>query len=270
MTFWKDVTYAARVLLKSPGFTAVAVLAVALGVGANTAIFSVVNAVLLKPLNYEEPDQLVLINHNYPKIDLKASVSAPGYAYYRDNAKSFSGVAAFTGWNVNLTGEGEPERLQGMSVTPGLLRTLGAEAAVGRTFADEEGQAGNNKVVVLSDGFWRRRFGGLPVVGKSVTLNGEPYTVVGVMPPGFQFGREWSGQTPDLWSPIAFTPQQLDASAGLTSEYLGVLARLKPGVTGAQAQAEMDAIAADLRRQYMPGADAGTWGLLLTRYDEFI
>jgi putative ABC transport system permease protein len=270
MTLWNDITYAARVLLKSPGFTVVAVLAVALGVGANTAIFSVVNAVLLKPLNYEEPHQLVLINHNYPKIDLKASVSAPGYAYYRDNAKSFSGLSAFTGWNVNLTGEGEPERLQGMSVTPDLFRTLGAEPAAGRTFAAEEGRAGNNKVVVLSDGFWRRRFGGVPVVGKTVTLNGEPYEVVGVMQPGFQFGREWGGQAPDLWSPIAFTPQQLDANTSLTSEYLGVLARLRPGVGAARAQAELDAIAADLRRQYMPGAEASNWGLLLTRYDEFV
>ena len=269
-TFWKDVQYAARVLLKSPGFTAVAVLAVALGVGANTAIFSVVNAVLLKPLNYAEPDQLVLINHNYPKIDLKASVSAPGYAYYRDNAKSFDSVAAFTSWNVNLTGEGEPERLQGLSVTTNLLQTLGAQTADGRVFTAEEGTPGNNKVVVLSDGFWRRRFGGVPVVGKAITLNGEPYTIVGVMPPTFQFGREWNAQTPDVWSPMAFTPQQLDASTGLTSEYLGVMARLKDGVGVAQAQAEMDAISADLRRQYMPGADASNWGLLLTRYDEFV
>ena len=269
-TFWKDVTYAARVLLKSPGFTAVAVLAVALGVGANTAIFSVVNAVLLKPLNYQEPDQLLLLNHNYPKIDLKASVSAPGYVYYRDNAKSFSDIAAFTGWSVNLTGEGEPERLQGGSVTTNLFQTLGATAAQGRVFTAEEGEVGKNKVVVLSDGFWRRRFGGVPVVGKNITLNGEPYAVVGVMPPAFQFGREFGGQPADLWSPIAFTPQQRDPSSGLTNEYLGVAARLKPGVGAAQAQAEMDSIAADLRRQYMPGADANNWGLLLTRYDEFV
>ena len=269
-TFWKDVRYAARVLWKSPGFTAVAVLAVALGVGANTAIFSVVNAVLLKPLAYEEPNQLVLINHNYPKIDLKASVSAPGYAYYRDNARSFSGVAALTGWNVNLTGEGEPERLQGMSVTPNLFQTLGARASAGRTFTAEEGAPGNNKVVVLSDGFWRRRFAGLPVVGKVVTLNGEPYNVVGVMPPGFQLGREFGGQAPELWSPIAFTPQQLDPTTGLTSEYLAVVARLKPGVSVAQAQAEMDAMAADLRRQYMPNSGPDNWGLLLTSYEEFV
>ncbi|HEX8559121.1 MAG TPA: ABC transporter permease [Pyrinomonadaceae bacterium] len=269
-TFWNDVRYAARVLLKSPGFTAVAVLAVALGVGANTAIFSVVNAVLLKPLNYREPGQLLLLNHNYPKIDLKASVSAPGYVYYRDNAKSFSGLAAFTGWSVNLTGEGEPERLQGSTVTPNLFETLGAAAAQGRVFTAEEGEAGRNKVVVLSDAFWRRRFGGVPVVGKSVMLNGEPYAVVGVMPPDFQFGREFGGQSPDLWAPITFTPQQLDPNTGLTSEFLNVVGRLGPGATAGAAQAEMDAIAADLRRQYMQGADASNWGLLLTRFDEAV
>ena len=269
-TLWKDVQYAARVLWKSPGFTAVAVIAVALGVGANTAIFSVVNAVLLKPLNYKDPGQLVLINHNYPKLDLKASVSAPGYAYYRDNAKSFSGLAAATGWSVNLTGEGEPERLQGMTATTNLFSLLGAEAVEGRTFTAEEEQAGNNKVVVLGNAFWRRRFGGLPVVGKNLMLNGEPYIVVGVMPPGVEFGREWSGQAPDLWTPLTFTPQQLDPNTGLTNEYLGVLARLKPDVKPEQAQAELDTMAADLRRQYMPGADESNWGLLLTRFDEFV
>src|SRR5947209_814292 len=269
-TLWQDIRYAARMLWKSPGFTAVAVIAVALGVGANSAIFSVVNAVLLKPLAYKDPGQLVLINHNYKKIDLRASVSAPGYAYYRDNAKSFSDVAAFGPMNVNLTGEGEPERLQGMSVTANFFQTLGARAAQGRTFSAEENREGNNKVVVLSDAFWRRRFGGVAVVGKSVTLNGEPYTVVGVMPPGFQFGREFGPTGPDLWSPITFTPQQLDPNNNLTSEYLGVVARMKPGVSAGQAQAEMNSIADDLRRQYMPGMDESNWGLLLKPLDAFV
>jgi putative ABC transport system permease protein len=270
MTLWQDVRYAARVLLKSKGFTAVAVVAIALGVGANTAIFSVVNAVLLKPLNYSDPGRLVIINHNYKKIDLKASVSAPGFNYYRANAKSFSDMSAGTGWSVNLTGEGEPERLQGIAVTPNLFALLGAQAADGRTFTAEEGQVGGNRAVILGNAFWKRRFGGVPVVGKNLMLNGEPYTVVGVMPPGMEFGREWSGQAPDIWGPLAFTPQQLDPSTGLTSEYLGVVARLKPGVTHEQAQAELDAIAAELRRQYMPGADESNWGLLLTRFDEFV
>ena len=132
-TLLKDLRYAARVLRKSPGFTLIAVIAVALGVGANSAIFSVVNAVLLKPLDYREPSQLVLLQHNYKKLDLKATVAPAGYAYYRDNAKSFSDVAAFTGFSANLTGEGEPERLNGMYVTANMFPALGAQAAEGRT-----------------------------------------------------------------------------------------------------------------------------------------
>jgi predicted permease len=269
-TLSQDLRYAARVLLKSPGFTVVAVLAVALGIGANSAIFSVVNAVLLKPLAYKDPGQLILINHNYKKIDLKASVSAPGYIYYRDNAKSFSDVSAFTGLNVNMTGEGEPERLQGMSVTSNLFQTLGAQAAKGRTFLGEENQEGHEKVVVLSDAFWHRRFGGVDVLGKNITLNGEPYTVVGIMPPDFGFGREFLPPAPDLWAPITFTPQQLDPNNNLTSEYLGVVARMKPGVGAGQAQAELNSIADDLRRQYMPGMDESNWGLLATSFNEFV
>jgi putative ABC transport system permease protein len=269
-TFWKDVQYAARVLLKSPGFTAIAVIAIALGVGANTAIFSVVNAVLLKPLSYKEPSQLVLIQHHYPKLDLRATVSAAGYAYYRDNVKSFSDVSAISGFSVNLTGEGEPERLAGMQVTANLFPALGAQAAEGRTFAAEENEEGRGKVVVLSDGFWRRRFAAQPVVGKLVTLNGEPYTIVGVMPSTFQLGREFGGQQPDLWAPITFTPQQLDPNRSLTNEYLTVYGRMRPGVTVEQAQAEMEAVAADLRRQYMPNSDASNWTLLLTPLEEFV
>ncbi len=158
-SFFKDIRYGVRTLLKTPSFTLVAVLALALGIGANTAIFSVVNAILLRPLAYKDSGQLMLINHNYPKLDLKASVSAPGYVHYRDNAKSFSDVAAISGWNVNLTGDGEPERLQGMSVSHNLFPMLGAQAAQGRTLLAEENRIGNNRVVVLSDALWRRRFG---------------------------------------------------------------------------------------------------------------
>src|ERR1043166_6180791 len=269
-TFLKDVRYAARVLLKSPGFTAVAVLAVALGVGANTAIFSVVNAVLLKPLPYRDPGQLVLIYHNYPKLDLKAPTSAAGYVYYRDHNKSFSDVAGFTPSSVNLTGEGEPERLSVMQVTANLFPMLGSQPEQGRVFSADENQAGKEKVAVLSDAFWRRRFAGVPVMGKALTLNGEPYTIVGGMPPQFQLGREFSGQSPDLWTPITFKPEQLDPNSSMTVEYLNVLARLSPGVDIKQAQAEMDSMAADLRRQYMPDMDASNWGLLLAPLDEFV
>jgi predicted permease len=270
-TLLKDLRYAARVLRKSPGFSLVAVIAVALGVGANTAIFSVVNAVLLKPLAYKDPQQLVLLQHNYKKLDLKATVAAAGYAYYRDNAKSFSEVAAFNGFSANLTGEGDPERLAGMYVTANIFPALGAQAAQGRTILPEENETGRNKVVVLSNGFWQRRFAGLPVVGKNITLNGEPYTVVGVMPPAFNLGTEFGGnQTPDLWAPMTFRPEQLAAATGWGSEYLNVVARMKPGVSIQQAQAEMDTIAADVRRQFLTDTEESSWGLLLTPLDEFV
>jgi putative ABC transport system permease protein len=270
-TLLKDLRYAARVLRKSPGFTVVAVIAIALGVGANTAIFSVVNAVLLKPLNYRDPQQLVLLEHNYKKLDLHATVAPAGYAYYRDNAKSFSDVAAFSSFSANLTGEGEPERLNAMYVTANMFPALGAQAAEGRTLLPEENDAGRNKVVVLSDGFWHRRFAGLPIVGKNVTLNGEPYTVVGIMPPSFNLGREFGfGQTPDLWAPITFKPEQLAPDTGWSTEYLNVVARMKPGVTVEQAQAEMNTIAADVRRQFLTGTEESSWGLLLTPLDEYV
>jgi putative ABC transport system permease protein len=268
-TLWQDLRYGFRTLLRKPGFTAVAVIALALGIGANTAIFSVVNSILLRPLGYKDPERLVTINHDYPKINLKASVSAPGYAHYRDHAKSFESVAAMTGGNFNLTGGGDPERLNGSRITHNFFGTLGAKAAQGRVFLPEEDQPGKNKVVVLSHSFWQQRFGGDPgVVNKNITLNDEGYTVVGVMPPSFQFGRE-IGQLIDLWTPIAFTPEQLSTN-NLTNEYLFVVARLKPEVTIGQAQAELDTLAANLRQQYMPGADRSHWGLTTQFFRELV
>ncbi|MBX3277542.1 MAG: ABC transporter permease [Acidobacteria bacterium] len=268
-TLRQDLRFSLRMLWKNPTFTAVAVITLALGIGANSAIFSVVNAVLLKPLAYANPEQLVLINHNYPKINLRASVSAFGYVHYRDNAKSFSSVAALSGWPANLTGEGEPERLSGIQVTPNLFMTLGAHPAMGRVFAPDEDQTGKNRVVVLSHAFWQRRFGGDPsILNRQIALNGENHTIIGVMPATFQFGREL-GQITDLWAPLVFTPEQL-TPARLTFEFLFVLARLKDGVTMQQAQSEMDAIAASLREQYAPGQDSSNWNLLVSSFREMV
>jgi len=268
-TLLQDLRFGIRTLIKSPGFAIVALLTLALGIGANSAIFSLVNAILLRPLACKNPEQLVTINHNYQKINLKASVSAFGYVHYRENAKLFESIAALTGWAANLTGEGEPERLTGTAVTANFFQMLGAEAAMGRTFAPGEDQAGKNRVLVLSHGFWQRRFGGDPnILTKTLTLNGENYNVGGVMPQGFQFGREF-GQVVDLWGPIAFTEQQLSPNS-ITNEFLTVIGRLRPGVAQQQAQAEMSTIAASLRQRCMPGLDATNWDLLLTSFRELV
>ncbi|HZF40608.1 MAG TPA: ABC transporter permease, partial [Blastocatellia bacterium] len=145
-TLWQDLRYGFRALTRKPGFTVVAIIALALGIGANTAIFSVINSVLLRPLAYQEPAALVVINHDYPKINLKASVSAIGYTHYRDNAKSFESVAATTGGGFNLTGGGDPEQLNGSLVTHNFFSALGARPALGRLFLPEEDQPGRNKV----------------------------------------------------------------------------------------------------------------------------
>jgi putative ABC transport system permease protein len=271
-TLLQDLRYGARMLLKQPGFTVVAVIALALGIGANTAIFSVVNAILLRPLNYKDSGRLVQINHNYPKLDLKASVSAIGYTHYRDHCDAFETIGAASFWPVNLTETGDPERLQGMAVTHTFLPMLGIEPARGRVFAAGEDQPGHNRVVVLSDGLWRRRFAADPsLVDNTIRLNGEQYTVIGIMPPGFQFGREFA-QPIDLYSPIAFTPEQLDTNRW-RNEFLFVIAKLKANVTIEQAQAEMDTIAANIRQEYFGGGDANdpsSWGLLLRSMREIV
>jgi putative ABC transport system permease protein len=268
-SFGKDLRYGFRMLFKKPGFTAVAVLALALGIGANSAIFSVVNAVLLRPLGYKDPDRLVAINHNYPKLNLKASVSAFGFKTYTEQNHVFENLAAFGGWNVNFTGVDEPERLRGLLVSSSFFPTLGVGTTMGRSFLPEENQEGRERVVVLSDGLWRRKFGSDPaILGKTLTLNDQTFTVVGIMPADFRFGRE-TGNEFELYAPITFTPQQLSSDA-LTYEFLSVFARLKPGVTIQQAQADMDTIAANLREQYMPGRDASGWGLTLQPVHELL
>ena len=252
-TLLADLRYGFRTLLKSPGFTAVAVIALALGIGANTAIFSVVNALLLKPLPYKDAERLVLIWHTYPQLKLdQASVSAPSYVEYRDMTSSFEQVATATTWSVNLTGIGEPERLQGARVSYNLFTTVGVQPIAGRGFLAEEDQAGKNRVVVLSYGLWQRRFGGDPrLVGQTITLDGNTYDVVGIMPKGFVFMIDV-----DLFTPIAFTSEQL-AATNHGNEYLVCVARLNPSVAFGQAAAEMNTLADQLRPQFY----GPNWGI---------
>jgi putative ABC transport system permease protein len=271
-TLWQDLRYGARMLLRQPGVTSIAVMALALGIGANTAIFSVVNAVLLRPLNYADSERLVMINHHYPKNNVKASVSAVGYSHYRDHSQSFESIGALAAWSPNLTGSGDPERLNGMSVTHSFLPMLGAKYSLGRAISADDDQPGKNQVVVLSDAFWRRRFGGDPeIVGKTILLNGVNHSVIGVTAPGYEFGREF-GPAVELWRPIAFTQQLLDPRRWRNETLTAVIAKLKPGVSFANAQREMDTIAANVRQTYFEGkaASPSDWGLALQPLRELV
>src|SRR5215216_6185658 len=218
---WQDLRYAARMLSKSPGFTFVAVLTLALGIGANTAIFSVVYGVLLRPLPYTDPDRLVIFMQAYPQKGLNTwGLSQANFAMYRDQNQSFERIAAYTSTGFNLTGDGEPERLIGANVTADFFGVFGVEPALGRTFRPEEDTPGNNNVCVLSYSFWQRRFAGDPqVLGTALSLNNNPTEIVGVMPKGFAFPE--SGV--DVWVPIGLNPQRRFGFTNIS------VARLKPG-----------------------------------------
>ena len=250
MNVQQDLRYALRTLLKRPAFTAVAVLTLALGVGLNTAIFSVVNAALLKPFPFPDSHELVSIYHSYPKINLlRASVSAPALRYYQENARSFEGIGAYSGYQApqNLTGIGNPERVMSVRVNHDFFPVLGVSPQLGRVFAKEEDQPGRNRVVVLSHAFWAQRFGADPqAVGKTVRLDGESYTVVGVMSSGFNFPSDT-----ELWMPFGFSAEQWGAGV----EFMEVVARLKDGVTQPQAQAEMNSITEAIRKEFEAGPD---------------
>lgn len=242
---WQDFSFGLRMLAKNPGFTSVAVLALALGIGANSAIFSVVNTVLLRPLPYQDPDRIVMVwedgsSHGFP-INV---TSAANYIDWRDQNQVFEGMAVIGRASFNLTGAGEPERIDGRRVSANLFPLLGVDAELGRTFLPEEDSPGASRVVILSHRLWQRRFGARPdIIGQRLILNAESYEVVGVMPPAFQF----PGRDDQLWVPIAFTPQQAPDRGNNSFE---VVARLKPAVSTAQAESEMDTIVARLQQQY--------------------
>ncbi|MBI4552977.1 MAG: ABC transporter permease, partial [Candidatus Latescibacteria bacterium] len=186
-TLWQDLRYGVRMLRRSPGFTAVAVLTLALGIGANTAIFSVVNAVLLRELPYADPDRLVVLwGHNTKEGVNRDPVAYPNFNDWQAQTRSFEQMAAITpSWNLTLTGAGEAERISGFFVSPHLFPMLGATSARGRTFLPEDGKAGKEHVVIVSHGLWQRVFGGDPSLpGKTLTLDGTVFTVVGILPPG--------------------------------------------------------------------------------------
>ena len=244
-TLIQEIRFAVRSLLKSPGFTAVAGLTLALGIGANTAIFSVINATLLRPLPYQDPDRLVMVEHYYPALDLHAGASVRGFRDY-SVLPLYARSAAATNWAPNLTGSGEPERVAATRATGEYFNVFGVPAAHGRTFRPDEAVSGHERVAVLSDAYWHRRFGADPaLVGRTILLNGDPYEVIGVMPPAF---RDHFNRQTELWAPLVFTPQQLEQ--GWTNEFLRMVARLAPGVTVQQAAGAMRDHAEQLKRDH--------------------
>jgi len=249
--FWQDVRYGLRLLLKNPGFTAIAVLTLALGIGANTALFSVVNGVLLNPLPYPDPERLVAVYSNSDSSGM-GSISYPNFVDWQRDNHSFSALGAFRTEEYNLTGVGEPERLHGHMVSADSLTALGINPILGRNILGEEDQAGGAPVVVLGDGFWKRKFGLSPdVLGKSLTLNGKQYTVVGVATSMI------AGLSPtDVYLPIGqwTDPTFRDRHISMGTTAIG---RLKPGVTFEQAKADMDSLAKNLAAAY-PDSNKGS------------
>jgi putative ABC transport system permease protein len=236
-TLLKDIRYGLRGLIKQPGFTVIALITLALGIGANTAIFSVVNAVLLRPLQFKDPEQLVIVWEDASFAGFPKNTPAPAnYFDWKNQNQSFADMAATAEVSFNITGDGDPERVTGFSVTSNFFPLFGVQPLIGRGFLPEEDRPGGNKVVVLSHSLWQSRYGGdRHIINRDILLNGEKHSVVGVMPASFQFlEREVR-----LWVPIAFEPEDMTNRGG---HYLKVVARLKPGVAIPQAQADMDSI----------------------------
>ncbi|MGC2186011.1 MAG: ABC transporter permease [Terriglobales bacterium] len=244
-TLLQNLRYTMRALRKSPGFTAVAVITLALGIGANTAIFSVVNAVLLRPLPYKDDSRLVVILNQG-----RNPVAPANFIDWRNQSQSFSQMGAAEYWTPNLTGTENPEKLWALHVTPDIFPLLGVQPLLGRVFLPEEQDAGKEHEVVLSYSLWQGHFAGNPeIVGRSVALSGETYTVVGVMPLDFKFAPFWATKA-QLWAPLALGSRLADRGGSS----LRVFARLKPGVTLEQAQAEMAGITGRLEREF-PGTN---------------
>jgi predicted permease len=239
-TLLQDLRFGLRLLLRQPAFTLLVVLTLALGIGANTAIFSVVNGVLLRPLPFPAPERLVRVWGHHAEIG-NETASLPDYRDWREGAPAFEHLEACAATYFNLTGHGEPERLLAARTTAGFFQALRVPAALGRTFETGEDRQGNNRVVVLSHGFWKRHLGASPeVLGRTLTLDGLPYTIIGVAPEHFRF--LWNAE---LWAPLA-----TDAEMGRRSDFLTVIGRLVPGATVERAQAELTSVASRLEQQY--------------------
>ena len=252
----QDLRYALRTLRRSPGFALAVVATLAIGIGANTAVFSAVNGVLLRPLPFREPDRLMAIWGHHVSIG-RETASLPDFLDWRRQSRGFERMAALTNTRYNLAGEGEPEVVRGAIATADLFPLLGMTAERGRVFGPESERAGAARVVLLGEGFWRRRFGASPeVIGRSLLLSGVSHTVIGVVPQARRLQQE-----ADVWTPLT-----TDTALGRRSDFLTVVGRLAPGVTAERAQQEMSTIATRLEREY-PASNSG-WGVELVGLQE--
>src|SRR5690348_3735179 len=254
----QDVKYAFRVLAKAPGFAAIAVLTLALGIGANTAIFSIVNGALLKPLSYSQPDQLYLVREIVPqfaKFYPTINANLPDFRIWQKQVRAFSDVALAEATSADMTGMGEPQAIHGMRVSANVFSLLGVRPALGRSFLPEEDDAGRGRVVILSEAFWREHFRSDPsAVGKSITLDGIPHQIVGVLSPSFRFPAvpPSMGGADDYGKLAFFEP--LDGPRSYETELVGefdfiAIARLKPDITESQALAELNVVQAQFSKQ---------------------
>src|SRR5262245_9427671 len=231
-TLLRDLRYGLRMQLGAPGFTLVAVITLSLGIGANAAIFSVINSVLLRPLPYPQPEQLVWIWGTNPSADIKQeAASLPDFVDWKQQGQSFRAMGGFTNFSPILTGDGDPERLTGAVVTDGFFATLGVSPQLGRSFTPDEDRPGAQRVVVLSHGLWQRRFGGDPQIsGRKITLNGNPYLIVGVMPPDFKHPLPGMRLPVEVWARLG--PDA--ATRGRRRACLGVDHRTRAGVAAGE------------------------------------
>jgi putative ABC transport system permease protein len=253
-TYWQDLRYGARMLLRNPAVSAVAVVTLALGIGANTATFSIVNAVMLRPLPYQNPDRLVSLWTNVPEHG-RQPITPGNFVDLKNQNTVFENMAAFSSSTVTLTGDGEPVQMMGANTSAGYFAVVGVEPMIGRLFHPEEYAPGKNQVVILGNAFWRSHYGGdRTIIDKTITLDGRSFTVAGVMPPGIYplwpttEGRISFDEThQQFWLPMAYNSRW---AANRTAHALGVVGRLKAGITFAQAQAEMNTIGARLEQEH--------------------
>jgi len=251
-TLWQDIRYGARMLLKNPGVTMIVIMALALGIGANTAIFSVVNAVLIRPLPYPESDRLIFLNEKSPVLD-EMSIAYPNFLDWRAQNQTFEKMGVYNRASYNLTGTGEAERIVTGQVSADLFSVLRVNAAQGRVFTNDEDKPGGTPVVVLSYPLWQRRFGGqISILNQNITLNGKSYTVIGIMPQTFAYPSRV-----EMWVPVGQLASEPGWQERGNHPGLYGVARLKPGATLEQADADMNNIAANLEKQY-PDSNAGT------------